>query len=104
MQLTQRLRTNTFTATPFLYKTFLTAFVCLTMNFAAGAQHKKVPATKNPTNTATATNTSLSYTIISAEANTFGYDILDNGRKMIHQPSVPGLPGNKGFKTKLEAE
>jgi len=36
--------------------------------------------------------------------NTFGYDISMEGKMMIHQPSIPGLPGNKGFDTKEQAE
>ena len=46
----------------------------------------------------------LSFAIIPSEGNTFGYDILDHNRKMIHQPSVPGIPGNKGFAKKADAE
>ena len=45
----------------------------------------------------------LTYKIIKSEQNTFGYDILDYNRPMIHQPSVPGIPGNKGFATKEDA-
>ncbi len=48
-------------------------------------------------------NYRLTYKIILAEKGTFGYDIFDNNRKMIHQPSVPGMPGNKGFKRKTDA-
>ncbi|MEI9956856.1 MAG: DUF4907 domain-containing protein [Ferruginibacter sp.] len=40
------------------------------------------------------------YKIIDAAGATFGYDIYKNGRLAIHQPSVPAMPGNKGFKTK----
>jgi len=47
---------------------------------------------------------SLTYQIINAPNNTFGYDILDHNRLMIHQPSIPGLPGNKGFEKKADAE
>jgi hypothetical protein len=45
----------------------------------------------------------ISYKIIHAANKTFGYDILSNGRMLIHQPSVPGQPGNNGFRTKLAA-
>ena len=45
----------------------------------------------------------ISYTIITAKNNTWCYDILLDGRLFIHQPSVPGLPGNEGFKTKDRA-
>lgn len=34
---------------------------------------------------------------------TWGYDILKSGRLMIHQPSIPGMPGNSGFKTQTQA-
>jgi hypothetical protein len=43
------------------------------------------------------------YVIINNGKNSFGYDILDQNRIIIHQPSVPGLPGNKGFSTKEDA-
>ncbi|MBK9732707.1 MAG: DUF4907 domain-containing protein [Chitinophagaceae bacterium] len=40
------------------------------------------------------------YTIIESEENTFGYDIYKDEKLMIHQSSIPALPGNKGFNTK----
>lgn len=46
----------------------------------------------------------LTYKIIDAAGNTYGYDIYSNNKLTIHQPSVPGLPGNSGFKTKQGAE
>ena len=49
-------------------------------------------------------NTKLSYKIIPAANHTFCYDVLADGKVLIHQPSKPGLPGNEGFKTKAEAE
>lgn len=45
----------------------------------------------------------LTYVIINSEQNTFGYDILNHNRPMIHQPSIPGMRGNKGFTTKKDA-
>lgn len=42
----------------------------------------------------------MSYKIMPAPGNTWCYDIYMNGRLFIHQPNVPGLPGNEGFKTK----
>ena len=48
-------------------------------------------------------NAKLSYKIIPAANHTWCYDILAEGRMMIHQPSAPGLPGNEGFKTKAKA-
>ena len=49
-------------------------------------------------------NTKLSYKIIPAANHTFCYDVLADGKILIHQPSKPGLPGNEGFKTKADAE
>lgn len=51
-----------------------------------------------------ATKQTLTYQIIPAPANTFGYDILSDNKILIHQPSRPGLPGNSGFKKKQDAE
>jgi hypothetical protein len=48
-------------------------------------------------------NTKLTYTIIGAPKHTYGYDVFADGRLMIHQASVPALPGNEGFKTKEDA-
>ena len=48
-------------------------------------------------------NTKLTYKIIDAPKQTYGYDVLADGRVVIHQTSVPALPGNEGFKTKEDA-
>lgn len=44
------------------------------------------------------------FQIIASPNQTWGYDIYRNNQLTIHQPSVPGLPGNQGFKTKEDAE
>lgn len=49
-------------------------------------------------------NTQFSHKIIPAVNNTYSYDMLADGKILIHQPSIPGLPGNEGFKTKQDAE
>ena len=49
-------------------------------------------------------NSNLTYKIIKAPNNTFCYDIYADNHLMIHQPSVPGIPGNEGFKNKAGAE
>ena len=65
----------------------------------------KVPVAKKPKHTtAKASVSTLGFTIIPSAGNTFGYDVLDNKKKMIHQPSVPGIPGNKGFAKRADAE
>lgn len=48
-------------------------------------------------------NSKFTYKIIDAPNKTFGYDIYADVRKIIHQASVPALPGNEGFKTKVNA-
>ena len=42
--------------------------------------------------------------IIPSLNGTFGYDILVGGKPLVHQPSIPGLPGNEGFTTKEAAQ
>lgn len=42
--------------------------------------------------------------IIPSANNTFGYDILLYGKPFIHQPNLPGLPGNEGFSTQEKAQ
>ncbi len=49
-------------------------------------------------------NTKLTYKIIDAPNHTYGYDAFADGRLMIHQTSIPAMPGNQGFKTKADAE
>jgi len=39
-----------------------------------------------------------------APDNTFAYDIYSDGKLFIHQPSIPGVAGNEGFKIKAGAE
>lgn len=46
----------------------------------------------------------FTFNIIKAANNTFGYDIIADGKLLIHQPSKPGMPGNEGFKTTQSAE
>lgn len=45
----------------------------------------------------------VTFKIIPLSDNTWGYDIYLNNNKTIHQPTIPGLPGNKGFSTKKQA-
>ncbi|MBE7170265.1 MAG: DUF4907 domain-containing protein [Williamsia sp.] len=45
----------------------------------------------------------FTYTIIEGANGTFGYDVYVDGRLKLHQPSIPAMPGNKGFKTKAAA-
>ncbi len=36
--------------------------------------------------------------------NTFGYDIFNSGKKLIHQATIPGRSGTAGFRTEKDAE
>lgn len=45
-----------------------------------------------------------SYKLLPASGNTYGYDIYLHGRVLIHQTTIPGIPGNKGFRRKKDAE
>jgi len=60
---------------------------------------KEVTHQKNPY-----TNAEITTKIIPSANNTFGYDILLYGRPLVHQPHIPGLPGNEGFSTKERAQ
>jgi len=42
--------------------------------------------------------------IIEAANNTYGYDIVVNGRILIHQPHIPAANGNQGFATQEDAQ
>lgn len=46
----------------------------------------------------------ISYRIIPSEDSTFGYEIFVKKKLLIHQPDIPGIPGNKGFTAKYDAE
>jgi hypothetical protein len=85
-------------ATLFLFLLFLASLTSL-------AQPKEVPEphTQFPVVAAFA-NSKINFKIIDAVNKTFGYDILADERLLIHQPSVPGMPGNEGFKTSQSAQ
>lgn len=83
---------------------FLTLFLFLLATVTLGQNQS--PATTLPANPAIApkaTDSSLTYKIIPSVQNTWGYDIYRNRKLFIHQPSIPGVAGNKGFKTKEDA-
>lgn len=45
----------------------------------------------------------LTYTIIPAANDTWGYEIFAEGKLMISQKSIPALPGNNGFQEQEQA-
>lgn len=44
------------------------------------------------------------YRITPSVANTYGYEVLINGKAFIRQKNIPGLQGSTGFKRKKDAE
>ncbi len=46
----------------------------------------------------------LTYFVIKAPENQFGYSIFIDGQMYIEQKNIPGVEGNKGFATKEDAE
>jgi hypothetical protein len=84
-------------------KILLLFAVIISLTLNAQTKPDQTPVTKS---SAADTNKKVSYTytIISTANNTWCYDIYKEKRLLIHQPSIPGLPGNEGFKTKGNAE
>ena len=61
--------------------------------------------TMKPENNNNKSNTDkYTYKIIYIPENTFGYEILANGKTLIHQENIPSMPGNKGFNKKEQSE
>lgn len=67
--------------------------------FAADKKEIKEQVPENPY-----ANAEISIKVIPSANHTFGYDILLYGRPMIHQPNIPGLPGNDGFTNRERAQ
>jgi hypothetical protein len=49
-------------------------------------------------------NAQITIKVIPSFKKSFGYDILVYGRTLVHQPNIPGLPGNEGFSTEKKAQ
>jgi hypothetical protein len=73
------------------------------MSPAVGQNKTSSPATKFSSDTVLSV-TKITYKIINAADDTFGYDIYVDGHLLIHQNTIPGIPGNKGFATAKQAE
>ena len=84
-------------------KKTITLFVLLVCVFTVKAQTTtKETETKPPPNKYA--NAKFEWKIIDAPNNTHGYDIYADGDLLIHQTNIPGMPGNDGFKTKIDAQ
>jgi len=61
----------------------------------------QIPPSKTPAQSYK--NQTISYKIIDGKSQTYGYNIFINDSLFIHQPVIPCIAGNKGFKSKAEA-
>jgi len=50
------------------------------------------------------TDSTFTFQIIDASGKTFGYDIYKDEKLVIHQPHIPAIAGNEGFKTSDDAK
>ncbi len=46
----------------------------------------------------------FSFITIPSINNTWGYDIFNGEKRIIHQKNIPGMPGNNGFKSRNGAK
>lgn len=83
---------------------FTIFLVCATASFGFAQEKKANPVAKREFPDAPQNIPTLSFKIIPAPNQTWGYDIYSEGKPFIHQPGIPGMPGNDGFKTKAGAE
>lgn len=86
-------------ATVFIFS-FLFALVCK----AQPTVTPKAPAETKFPEASAFEKSKMTCKVIDAPNKTFGYDIFADGKLLIHQASVPGMPGNNGFTTKEGAE
>lgn len=88
-----------------ILKPFFTAVFIITVSSVCAQPAKPANAgteAKFPASDAYA-KSNITSRIINSPNQTFGYDIIADGKMIIHQPSVPGMPGNEGFETKESA-
>ena len=78
-------------------KILFTFFMCIMYTLVVQGQNSK-PSAKTPL------EVKFNFTIININPNNYGYDVFSDNKLLIHQPSMPGMPGNKGFTKKADAE
>lgn len=78
---------------------FFPLFICC--SFFVKAQQQGDPRFPDA---AQFTRSVITHKLIASANKTFGYDIYSDGKLMIHQPCIPSVPGNEGFRSKPEAE
>lgn len=84
-----------------LFAAVILYFTC-TFTFAQSQNLPPQPSSPSQ-NESSIQNAALTYIIIDAPNSTFGYDVLMDGQLMIHQTSIPAMPGNDGFSSKDDA-
>jgi hypothetical protein len=82
-----------------LLLTFFIAACHTGISLSTGSPVQEIEQKENPYTIA-----DLTTKIILSVNNTFGYNIFLYGRLFVHQPNIPGLPGNEGFSTEAEAQ
>jgi len=88
-----------------MFKLISTLFLSLLCASGQAQPKEKSPASKTEFPQASrVAGARLTHRIIPAESNTWGYDILANGKLLIHQPGIPAVPGNRGFRNQAAAE
>lgn len=90
---------NTVTLTVLLTLFILAGFPGTSIPADKAADKKEIIQQKNPYE-----NAEITIKIIPVANKTFGYDILLQGNPLVHQPNIPGLPGNEGFTTRERAK
>ncbi len=75
--------------------------LCSALSASAQQATQQQAATQFP---AAKKDATITHRIIEAPNGTFGYEILSDGKLLVHQTNIPGRPGNNGCRTKEEAE
>lgn len=74
------------------------------LSLQPAAQPASSPYSEPSGQTPSVADQPLTYKLIETNGKGFGYDIYVNKALYIHQPVIPGVPGNHGFKTRAEAK
>ena len=93
---------KTFTCVAVMFSLFLFYCTAQSIDSSSAVVGPAAPAAQFPEGNAYQ-NAALTYIIIDAPNSTFGYDVLMDGKLMIHQTSIPAMPGNDGFRSKDDA-
>jgi hypothetical protein len=66
---------------------------------------KQTPAPAHPALSADSTPIAKKYhyQLFVRPDGAFGYDVFSGNKKFIHQETIPGIPGNKGFTSEKDA-